>query len=453
MALPAAFRVVWLSNELPARWGTAVAWLEKGATANQLISEVPATVACACMSNGKGYLPVEAVMIGVDPHKGSHTAVAIDAAEQQLGKLRVRASACQAATLVGWAAEWPERTWAIEGADGLGHLLAVGEQVIDVQPKLGSRVRLLSSGSSNKTDPNDARSVAIAALRSPVRRVVAADDHPVVLKIWAKRHRDLSRLRCQAACRLHATLCEIIPGGVPKAITTPAATALAASLTPAGTVAAARHDLALAQLDDPRRIDDQLRQARAKLTTAVRASGTTLTGIFGVGPVIAATIIGDVADVSRFPSADRFAAYNGTAPIEVSSGNRKVHRLSRRGNRRMNHAIHMAAVTQIRNRHSDGRTYYDRKLKEGKTRLEALRALKRRLSNTIYQRLLADARSAGNAKPQTGPGGQPGNGSISSATGSHPERQLFGAATPRPEPSLRPLERPSSSAMKVREIT
>jgi transposase len=95
----------------------------------------------------------------------------------------------------------------------------------------------------------------------------------------------------------------------------------------------------------------------------VRASGTTFTGIFGVGPVIAATVIGDVGDVSRFPSRDRFAAYNGTAPVEVSSGDRKIYRLSRRGNRRLNHAIHMAAVTEIRQRHSDGRAYYDRKVR------------------------------------------------------------------------------------------
>ena len=136
-----------------------------------------------------------------------------------------------------------------------------------------------------------------------------------------------------------------------------------------------------------------MRDTRKKPTTAVQASGTTVTQIFGVGPVIAATVIGYVADVSRFPSRDHFAAYNGTAPIEVSSGNRKIYRLSRRGNRRLNHAIQMAAVTQIRC-HSDGRAYYDRKLAEGKTHKEALRCLKRRISDTIYSRLQADARRA-----------------------------------------------------------
>ena len=120
-----------------------------------------------------------AVMIGVDPHKGSHTAVAISAAEEPLGELRVRASALQAQRLLAWAAAWPERTWAVEGAGGLGHLLAqqllaAGERVLDVQPKLGARVRLLADGAVNKNDPNDARSAAVAALRSPARREVRA---------------------------------------------------------------------------------------------------------------------------------------------------------------------------------------------------------------------------------------------------------------------------------------
>jgi transposase len=131
-------------------------------------------------------------MIGVDPHKASHTAVAIDAAEELLGELRIRASASQAERLLAWAQAWPERTWAVEGAGGVGHLLAqqllaAGEPVLDAAPKLGARVRLLASGDTNKNDPNDARSVAIAALRSPSCRPVTADDHAAVLKVWAKR--------------------------------------------------------------------------------------------------------------------------------------------------------------------------------------------------------------------------------------------------------------------------
>jgi transposase len=395
-----------------------------------------------------------AVMIGVDPHKGSHTAVAIDAAEEPLGRLRVRASAGQAQRLVAWAASWPERTWAVEGAGGLGHLLdwqlvAAGERLLDVQPKLAARVRLLATGASNKNDPNDALSVAVAALRSRTRRQVSADDHATVLKVWSRRHRDLGRAKNQVACRLHAVLCELVPGGVPEEITAAHAGRILRSATPPGTAGQARGELAAELLEDMRRLDAQIREPKKKLATAVKASGTSLTGIFGVGPVIAATVIGDVAGVSRFATRDRFAAYNGTAPIEVSSGNRKTCRLSLRGNRRINHALHMAAITQIRHPHSDGRAYYERKVAEGKTHKEALRCLKRRISDAVYARLQADAQPAARVV-MTGPGGQPGNDSDSSAAGSHPARQLFGKATPRPAtPTLRPGTPPRPAAKEI----
>ena len=375
-----------------------------------------------------------AVMIGIDPHKASHTAVAIDPAEVPLGQLRVRACAVRAERLVGWARAWPRRAWAVEGAGGLGHLLAqqllsAGERVLDVPPKLAARVRLLATGNINKNDPNDARSVAVAALRSAGVREASRDDHAAVLKVWSKRHKDLGRIRTQVACRLHQVLCQLIPGGVPKAITAAHAAHLLETITPGDAVAAARRELAADFVADLRGIDARIRETRKKLAAAVAADGTSLTGLFGVGPVIAAAVIGDVRTVSRFPSRGHFAAYDGTAPIEVSSGGRKVYRLSRRGNRRLNHAIHMAAVTQIRHPGSEGRAYFDKKLAAGKTRKEALRALKRRISDAIYARLQADARRAAGAQ---GPGGQPGNDSDSSAAGSHPGHRLFGQATPGP---------------------
>jgi transposase len=399
-----------------------------------------------------------AVMIGIDPHKGSHTAVAVGEAEEPLGKLRVRACPDQAGKLVAWARAWPERTWAVEGARGLGRLLAqqlvaAGERVLDVQPKLAARVRLLEAGDTNKTDPNDARSVAVAALRSKSRQEVTADGHAVVLKVWAKRHRDLSRTRNQVVCRLHAVLCDLIPGGVPDEITAGQAARILEQVAPAGAVAQARCELAAELLADIRHLDAQRREVKKKLAAAVTASGTSLTEVFGVGPVIAATVIGDVITVARFPSRDHFAACNGTAPVEVSSGQRKIYRLSLRGNRRLNHAVHMAAITQIRHKHSDGRAYYQRKLAEGKTHIEALRCLKRWISDAIYARLRADARAAG-------PGGQPGNDTGSSVTGSHPEHRLFGQATPGPEPSLRAPETftpatsvPEPSAKKIQRAT
>ncbi len=385
-----------------------------------------------------------AVMIGVDPHKASHTAAAIGRAGEPLGDIQVRAAASQAEQLLAWAAAWPDRAWAVEGASGLGHLLAqqlvtAGELVLDVQPKVAARVRLLASGNTNKNDPSDARSVAVAALRSPARRRVTAEDHTAVLKVWSKRYRDLGRTRTQVACRLHAVLADLVPGGFSREITAGQAASMLKRIRPSGPAARARRELA-AEFPGLRRLDTQIRDTRNKLAAAVQASGTTLTEIFGIGPVIAAAILGTVGDPSRFGDRDRFASCNGTAPIEVSSGGRKIHRLSLRGNRRLNHAIHMAAVTQIRHAHSPGRAYFDRKIAEGKTGKEALRALKRQLSDAIYARLQADAARCGRGAPveAEGPGGQSGNGSVSSAAGSHPGRRLFGQATPGPQPSLRP---------------
>src|SRR6201989_776125 len=180
-----------------------------------------------------------AVMIGVDPHKGSQTAVVVSATEEPLGELRVRACAAQAEKLVAWAAAWPERTWAVEGAGGLGRLLAqqlgaAGGRGLGVQPELACRVRLLQAGDTNKNDPNDALSVAVAALRSRACRQVTADDYPAVLKAWSTRHRDLGRTRNQAPCRLHAALCDLVPGGHPKEISAAQAAKILEQVTPSG---------------------------------------------------------------------------------------------------------------------------------------------------------------------------------------------------------------------------
>src|SRR5262249_8299383 len=220
-----------------------------------------------------------------------------------------------------------------------------------------------------------------------------------------------------------------------------------------GAVARARCQLAAGLLAGIRHLDAQRREVNKKLAAAVTASGTSLTEVFGVGPVIAATVIGDVITVARFPSRDHFAAYNGTAPAGGVLWPAEDYRLSLRGNRRLNHAVHMAAITQIRHKHSDGRACYQRKLAEGKTHKEALRCLKRRISDAIYARLRADARTAG-------PGGQPGNDTGSSVTGSHPGHRLFRQAAPRPQPSLRAPATvtqartpPEPSGKKIRRAT
>jgi transposase len=198
---------------------------------------------------------------------------------------------------------------------------------------------------------------------------------------------------------------------------------LLAKIEPESAVAAARAELAAELLDDLRRVDRQLSESKKRLQQVVAASTTTTVDIFGVGPVVAATVVGVTGDIARYPTRDRFAAFNGTAPIEVSSGGRKVWRLSRRGNRTLNHAIHMAAVTQIRFSHSPGRGYYDRKIAEGKTPKEAMRALKRRLSDALWAAMVADARRAAATTAAA-------NGGSGRATGERLCRQR-GRLTPR----------------------
>jgi transposase len=334
------------------------------------------------------------VLIGVDPHKASHTAVAIDGDETKLDELRVHSTKGQCEQLLGWAEAFPQRRWAIESAGGLGHLLAqqlvaAGEEVMDVPPTLSARVRVLGSGKASKNDPNDALATAIAALRHRRLRSVGPEDHAVVLRMLADRHHDLTALRTQAVCRLHAQLANLSPGGLSGRLSASRAACLLRSIRPVDTVGTERRRQASELLGDVRRLDRELVEIKARTVLAVEAAKTSVTDIYGVGPIVASLLIGHSGDVGRFASRNHYASYNGTAPLEASSGPRKRHRLNPRGNRQLNHALHMAAVTQVRN-DTAGRAYYRRKLEEGKSKKEALRALKRRISDAVYRALLAD---------------------------------------------------------------
>jgi transposase len=337
------------------------------------------------------------VIIGIDPHKASHAAFAIDDNEREVAQLSVRAGQCQLEQLLGWARPFGARTWAIESAGGLGYLLAqqlvgAGECVVDVPATLSSRVRVLGTGRSNKNDPNDARAVAIAALRAPSLVPVRREDHVTVLRLLAKAHLDAGRARSRACCRLHALVSELIAGGIGKEVVVSQAESLLATIEPSGAAHHQRLELAAELVDEIRALDTKLQRSKARVTAAVTASSTTLTDLYGVGPIVAAIVIGYSGNIRRFPTAGHYAAYNGTAPIELSSAGRTVHRLSRRGNRTLNHAIHIAALTQIRNLDSEGRAYYDTKLAAGKTKREAMRALKRKISDRVYRQLINDAR-------------------------------------------------------------
>lgn len=336
------------------------------------------------------------VIIGVDPHKASHTAVAISASEDELAHKKVRATRAQVDQLLAWAEPFPTRVWAVEGADGMGYLLAqqlvaTGEHVLNVPATLAARTRLLGTGRTNKNDPNDALSVAITALRTRDLRPVRAVGHREVLRLLAKRNTDIGDHRTRLVCRMHALLLELAAGGIAKEINASDVDRFLAAVVPATAAEQVRYDLAVELLDDIRRLDAQLKASHKRIRAATVASGTTVTDLFGIGPIIAAMLIGYSGDIARFANRDRYAAYNGTAPVEFSSGGRTVHRLSQRGNRNLNHALHMAVICQLRHPGSDGRVYFDRRLAEGKTKKEALRSLKRHVSNAVYRQLVTDA--------------------------------------------------------------
>jgi transposase len=342
--------------------------------------------------------------------------------------MRVRACPSQAEQLVAWAQSWPGRAWAVEGAAGLGHLLAqqlvaAGEYVVDVPPKLAARVRLLEAGDTNKNDPNDALSVAVAALRSKTPRPVIAEDHAAVLKLWAKRHRDLSRARNQAACRLHAVLCDLVPGGVPDEITAARAESTLGQIRPWSAAAGARCELASEFLADIRNLDAQRRAVKKKLAAAVKASGTSLTRrVFGVGPVIAGTVIGDVRQVSRF-SRDHFAAYNSTAGRGVVR-ERKIYRLSLKEPAAQSCDPYGPIADPAQT--GDGRAYCERKIarQDPGRRCAASSAESATRSTQHSWRRPA----GGNRLP--GGRGATGEPLCLGAGGSHPQSSLFGQALP-----------------------
>lgn len=336
-------------------------------------------------------------IIGIDPHKGSHTAAAVDADKVVIDTIRVDADRHQRARLLAWAARFEPRSWAVEGATGMGALLAqqlvaAGEHVVDVPPKLSSRARLLESGRSDKTDPNDARSAAIVAWHNPTLNVVAGlDEHRVVLRLLADRDHQITAQRTRTIGRLHALLCLLIEGGTTRALTASKANDLLDSVTIDGSITAERVATARQFVVEIATLDHARIDTRRRAAHVIGATATTLTDIHGIGPVTAAIILGRVPDIARFPTSGHFARHNGTAPIEASSGPKKRHRLNPRGDRQLNHALHMAAVTQV-GHDTPGRVYYLRKQAEGKTRKEAMRALKRHISDAVYQHLVADAR-------------------------------------------------------------
>ena len=228
-------------------------------------------------------------------------------------------------------------------------------------------------------------------------RPVTGDARLEVLRVLADRRRALGEDHTRMICQLHQLLAELIPGGAKKSLSAARARALLARVRPRDAAGQARRRVAAELVTDLERVYQRKKAADKELAAALKATGTTLMTLEGIGPSGAARLLADVVDIARFPDRGHFASWNGTAPIDASSGDHIRHRLSRAGNRQINRVLHIMAVVQLRHP-TRGRAYYDRKVAAGKTPMEAMRALKRRLSDVVFRQmmsLLGDAAGAG----------------------------------------------------------
>jgi transposase len=336
------------------------------------------------------------VILGIDAHKRTHTVVAIDEAGRELGTKTTTATTTEAhLELVRWADGFgPSRRFAVEDCRHLSRrleadLLAAGEEIVRVPPKLMAHARD-AARTYGKSDPIDALAVARAALREPGLPVARLDGPSRELRLLVDHREDLVRDRTAHINRLRWHLHELDPAWDPPVralVRFKHLDAIAARLEGLETT------LARIARDLVSRIRELTVAANAlerEIVERVQGLGANLLGLAGVGALSAAKIVAETADVRRFRSKDAFARHNGTAPLPVWSGNRVRHRLSRTGNRQLNAAIHRIAVTQMRV-HEGAKSYLERRVAGGNTKTEALRALKRKLSDVVYRALLADA--------------------------------------------------------------
>ena len=382
----------------------------------------------------------ERVVIGMDPHKRSATIEVMSGDETVLGGGRFDTSEAGFTAMMGYVnviqPDPQRRVWAVEGCNGIGHHLAVrllagSEQVLDVPPKLSARARVFATGQGRKTDATDAHSVALVATRMTGLRPVADDEQLAVLRILVDRRRSLGEDHTRIVSQVHALLLELVPGGAKRDLSAAQARKLLATVRPRDVAGKTRRRVAAELIGDLERIHARKKAADKELRELLKATGTSLLDLHGIGPSGAARLLVEVGDITRFPNRHHFASWNGTAPIDASSGDHVRHRLSRAGNRQINRTLHIMATVQLRNP-GIGRDYYDRRKAEGKTSMEAMRCLKRRLSDIVYRELLDDAVARRLTSPGTGPGGHQGNDSDSSAAGSQPHTDSSDKPHPNP---------------------
>jgi transposase len=339
------------------------------------------------------------IVIGVDSHKRTHTAVAADETGRKLAEKTVVATSAGHLEVVRWAARFSDHRWALEDCRHLSRrlstdLLRAGEAVVRVPPKLMAGARR-SAREYGKSDPIDALAVARAALREDLP-VATLDGPEREVRLLVDHRDDLVAERTRAQNRLRWHLHELDPGNEPGARSLDRAVVLAALETrlaeAPGTVGRIARELVVRIRELTAAINDLERE----IGRLVAGLAPSLLALTGCGPLTAAKLIGETAGIGRFRSAAAFARHNGTAPLPVWSGNTERHRLSRTGNRQLNVAIHRIAITQLQ-REGPGKTYLEHRRAQGDTKTEAIRALRRRISDEVFRRMRHDeaARVAG----------------------------------------------------------
>src|SRR5215211_3310572 len=376
--------------------------------------------------------PSPMMLIGIDPHKSTHTATAIAPdAHHEVASIRIDATLREYRRMLTWARQWPQRRWAVENAEGLGRhltswLLARGEDVVDVPTTATARVRQLSRGGGRKNDRIDAAAAACVAALQGEGRPLQAEGITDALALLDESRMNLAQSRVRLVNQLHALLRALIAGGAPRDLSATTAAALLRTVRPHGAVEQARKAVAKDLVTEIRSLDTQLKANARAIAQLLDATGSTLTQTVGVGPIMAGRLISRTGRASRFPTSSAFANYAGAAPVEIASAEKSRHRLSRHGDRQLNSALHTIAITQIRMSGSRGNLYYQTKIAEGKTPREAARCLKRRLADHLWPVMITDER-----RQAASPGGHLGTTLQSSAAGSTPTTSSSDKSLPR----------------------
>jgi transposase len=345
------------------------------------------------------------VVLGIDAHKRSHTAVAVDERGRKLGERTTGTTSENHLALLSWAERFGgERLWAVEDCRHLSRrlerdLLGAGERIVRVPPKLMAHARD-AARSYGKSDPIDALAVARAALREPDLPMAHLDGPAREIRLLVDHRDNLVAERTRAINRLRWHLHELDPSWAPPARCLWRPKHLGAILERLagvdGTVARLAHGL----VERCRQLSVEITELAKELTVLVRRQAPALLELCGCATLTAAKIVGETAGVRRFRSRHAFARHNGTAPLPVWSGNRERHRLSRSGNRQLNAALHRIAITQA-HYHPEARAFLERRRVTGDTKAESIRVLKRRLSDIVYRALLADAEPQAASNPGT----------------------------------------------------